>query len=477
MGLSEAAIGWIEARGLETELAVRLGFESYTTTDGGEAIRIPYFVGTEAVNHKHRRLDEKRFHQDKGATKCFWNYNVIVDQTLADQPLVITEGEFDALAAIQCGYIRAVSVPDGAPAQSIAEGEDTRKYEYLEHARSALRDCREIIIATDGDEPGQNLLNDLSIRIGKAKCKWVKYPQGCKDLNETLLRYGERGVHEVFRRAQWCHVDGVFRMSELPPYPIRQQYSTGFPWLEKHYRVRMGDFCVVTGKPGDGKSTWVNDLLCRMVDAHGWTVAIASFEQHPQADHRRALREWYCRMPVNLALDEDIERADEWIDRHFVFIVPGEDDLANLSWTLDKCAAAVIRHGARIVVIDPWNELDHDRPGDMSLTEYTGKAIKEFKRLARQMDVHVMVVAHPVKMGAGEKPGLYSISDSAHWANKPDVGIVIWKPSPESERAELRVVKSRYHDQIGVPGTVWMKYVPLLRRFEETYDPQQEQAA
>jgi len=469
--LTDPAIAFIEARGLSVELATRLGITSSVGSDGGSVLVFPFTVGGDVVNHKYRKLPKAGFYQDEGGQKTFWNFNAILDPTLASEPVIITEGEFDAMAALQCGYLRTVSVPDGAPAQEIG-AEESRKYGYLEHARSALKDCREIIICSDGDGPGQNLLNDLAIRLGKPRCKWVKYPKGCKDLNDVLLRYGERGVHETIRRAQWFRVDGVYRMSELPPYPDRQQYLTGFEWLNDHYRIRMGDFCVVTGRPGDGKSTWVNDLLCRTVDKHGWVVAVASFEQHPQADHRRALREWYCRCPLSIAPDFMVEEADKWIDEHFVFIVPDDDDLANLAWTLDKCAAAVIRHGVRIVVIDPWNELDHDRPHDMSLTEYTGKAIKEFKRLARSLDVHVIVVAHPTKLQANEKPGLYSISDSAHWANKPDIGIVLWKPSPESERAELRVVKSRYHDQIGRPGTVWMRYERGNRRFLESPPPE-----
>lgn len=478
MGLSPTAEAWISERGLDVEMAARLGLASSPTADGGEEIIFPYLVGSEVVNHKYRRLGEKRFRQDKDALKVFWNMNALLDPSLIGEPLIITEGEPDAMAAMQCGYQRTVSVPDGAPSQSIPEDEATRKYTYLDHARSALKECREVILATDGDGPGQALMNDLAIRIGKAKCKWVRYPKECKDLNDTLLRYGERGVHEVFRRAEWCRVDGVFRMSELPPYPTRQAFTTGFPWLDRHYRVRMGDFCVVTGRPGDGKSTWVNDLLCRLVTTHGWTVAVASFEQHPQADHRRALREWHCGCPLNdaagreIATPERVEAADAWIDRHFVFVVPSDDDLATLGWTLERCATAVVRFGARVVVIDPWNELDHDRPSDVSLTEYTGKAIKEFKRLARNLDVHVIVVAHPTKMAAGERPGLYSISDSAHWANKPDVGIVILKPSRESDRAELSVVKSRYHDQIGRPGSEWMEYRGFSRRFEHTSPPE-----
>lgn len=474
--MSDKAIAFIEARGLNVELAAKLGLSSYVADDGGLVLVFPYLVGGDEVNRKHRVLPKVRFFQDAGATKCFWNFNALLDPSLSSEPVIVTEGELDGMTALQCGYARTVSVPDGAPAVEVGEEEGSRKYSYLMHAAMALRDCREIILCVDGDGPGQNLLNDLAIRLGKARCKWVKYPKGCKDLNDVLMRYGERGVHETIRRAQWFRVDGVYRMSELPPYPDRAQYETGFDWLREHYRVRMGDFCVVTGRPGDGKSTWVNDLLCRMVDRHNWTVAIASFEQHPQADHRRALREWYCRMPLSLAPDFMVDEADKWIEAHFVFIVPDDDDLANLAWTLDKCAAAVIRHGVRIVVIDPWNELDHDRPSDLSLTEYTGKAIKEFKRLARSLDIHVIVVAHPTKLQANEKPGLYSISDSAHWANKPDVGIVLWKPSPESERAELRVVKSRYHDQIGRPGTVWMRYERGTRRFMESTNPQDEAA-
>lgn len=479
MQLSDNATTFLTDRGLDVEVALKLGLESSPSAGGGEDLIFPYLVGTETVNRKYRYLRQKGFRQDKGGVKCVWNFNVLLDPTLANEPVIITEGELDALAAIQLGYARTVSVPDGAPPQPLEddsperkdERERGRKYEYLEHAKSALKDVREIILATDGDEKGRYLAHDLSIRLGKARCKWVKYPVGCKDLNDTLLRYGERGVHEVFRRAEWCRVDGVYRMSELPPYPVRSRYSTGMDFLDDHYRIRMGDFAVVTGIPGDGKSTWVNDVLCRTATKHGWRVAVASFEQHPQSDHRRALRQWYldgCAQDQHDRFDpsgEQLSAADAWIDEHFVFIVPCDEDLANLDWTLEKCAAAVIRHGVRIIVIDPWNELDHDRPGDMSLTEYTGKAIKEFKRLARSLDVHVIVVAHPTKLTGGERPGLYSISDSAHWANKPDVGIVVYRPDRNGAAAEVHVVKSRYHDQIGRPGKVPVFYEAHRRKF------------
>jgi twinkle protein len=48
-----------------------------------------------------------------------------------------------------------------------------------------LADVREIILATDGDGPGVNLMNDLAIRLGKARCKFVRYPKETKDFNEA----------------------------------------------------------------------------------------------------------------------------------------------------------------------------------------------------------------------------------------------------------------------------------------------------
>lgn len=469
--LSTNAMAWIEGRSLDVELAGKLGLGTCAKANGGDELMIPYVVNGEVVNHKYRGLDGKAFRQDKGAVRCFWNYDALADETLASEPAIVTEGEIDAISAIQAGFPRTVSVPDGAPTQEIGDRE-SRAYAFLDHAKEALRGVKEVILATDGDQPGIALMNDLALRLGRARCKWVTYPKRpgsedrCKDLNEVLQAYGEAGIQAVINRAQWCRIDGLYRMSELRPVPERQALTTGFAFLDQHFKVRLGDFSVVTGIPGHGKSTWVNDWACRMVEQHGWTIAMASFEQHPQTDHRRALRQWFCGKASKYCSREELSAADAWIDQHFVFIVPSDEDLANLNWTLERMAAAVTQFGAKLVVIDPWNELDHDRPSNMSETEYTGVAIKQFKRLARNLDAHITVVAHPRKMLKDEAPGLYDISGSAHWANKPDVGIVISRDF-ESGLSQLDVVKSRYVDQIGRPGAVSMAFNAQTMRFTD----------
>jgi len=267
-------------------------------------------------------------------------------------------------------------------------------------------------------------------------------------------------VRETIRRAQWLRLDGVYRLSELPPAAPPVAHRTGIAGLDPHYRIRRGDFCVITGLPGHGKTSLVNEIACRMAQTHGWSTVFASFEQTPQIDHRRALRTFHAGKRERDMDPGELARADRWIDRHFAFVVAGEDDETNLLWTLERVSAAILRFEADLVVIDPWNEMDHSRPSDMTLTEYVGFAIRQFRKLARRHGVHVIVVAHPAKMQRGRDgtypvPGLYDISDSAHWSNKADVGIVVHRPSLiDDPGTAIRVVKSRYHSAIGVPGEV-----------------------
>jgi len=148
--------------------------------------------------------------------------------------------------------------------------------------------------------------------------------------------------------------------------------------------------------------------------------------------------------------------------------VGSDDEDVTVDWLLDRMEAAVCQRGAKILVIDPWNEMDHLRNRDESLTEYTGRAIKSFRRFARKFNVHLIIVAHPSKQqkdvdGGYKIPTLYDISDSSHWYNKADVGIVVHR---QNDQSIIRVAKSRYHDEIGTPGEVKANFHFERRRFE-----------
>lgn len=461
----------LEARGLDIELLDRLGVESCAQL-GRDTIAIPYLAGERVVGTKYRTIaGEKRFSQKEGSAQILYNRDCLADPTLESQPVIICEGEVDCWTALQCGFPRSVSVPAGAPKTEVGE-RASAKYGFIDDM-PAVSDSTIFILAADGDDPGSALRADLALRLGPRRCKWVRYPKGCKDLNDALQRYGERGVVETLNRAQWL-IGNVYRMGEIPPLAPAEPHESGFPGLDEHYRLRLGDLGVVTGIPSHGKSTFVGDLACRMASRYRWPVCFASLEQIPQLDHRRMLRSWYGGGLVNSLDEETLSRADRWIDEHFCFVVPDLDSDASLSWLMERFAAAAIRFGARLFILDPWNEIEHDRPADMTQTEYVGKAIRELKAFARRYEAHVIVVAHPAKMrrdpdGHYPIPSLYDISDSAHFYNKPDVGVVVHRKS--EDETLIRIAKSRYHDQIGKPGDISARYV-WQRATYEPYAPQ-----
>lgn len=487
----------LEARGLDVELASRLGVNG-AHRDGGELIQIDFRRGEEVVRRKFKRLVEvdgkpRYWQEPKGGAKLAWNEDALRDESLHGQPLVITEGELDALTAIQSGFLRTISVPDGAPPpgeRTAADLEASAKYDWLRELKPFLtrEAAPEIILATDGDENGAALLQDLSVQLGRFRCKFITYPKArdpeargrerLKDLNEVLQDYGQKGVIETLNRAQWIKVDGVHRMSELPPLPVPVIYEprpAQFGLFREHFKVRMGDFSVFTGTPGYGKTTFANDLFCGIARENDLTIAWASFEQEPQRDHKRNLRTWFIGLPEHQMDADQRAVADRWIDANHVFLVPSEDDDADLEWLLDKMEAAVVRFGASIIIIDPWNELEHSRRHGETETEYTGRAIRALKRFAKAFRVHICVIAHPTKSvkdadGKYKMPTLYDIAGSANWYNKADLGVIVHKDTLEYRDEPytlIKVQKSRYHEIIGVPGEVFMDFSRDTRSFEE----------
>jgi twinkle protein len=485
MTISDAMMQTLEARGIDVELVDRLGFTSARRGDG-EALVLPFVREGRVVRRKYRRFDtdEGKWSADKDGQRIAFNEDCLRDESLIGQPLIITEGELDAVVAIQAGFLRTISVPDGAPPpgdRSRDELEDSAKYAWVRDILPLLHKDRvsEIILATDGDDNGAALLQDLSILLGRYRCKFLTYPKArkdrgrerCKDLNEVLEDWGAKGVVETVGRAQWVRAEGVYRMSELPPLPPSVIYEPLFPLFRENFKCRLGDFSVFTGTPGFGKTSFANDLFCGIAMQNHLTVAWASFEQEPQRDHRRNLRSWFTgRREVDMTEGERAA-ADRWIDGQHLFLIPREDEDATLEWLLDKMELAVARYGARIIIIDPWNELEHCRRPDETETEYIGRAIRTLKRFAKAFRVHICVIAHPTKStkdgeGNYKMPTLYDIAGSAHWYNKADLGVIVHRETKDD--TIIKVQKSRYHEVIGVPGEVRMQFSRDERRFVET---------
>jgi twinkle protein len=166
--------------------------------------------------------------------------------------------------------------------------------------------------------------------------------------------------------------------------------------------------------------------------------------------------------------EAELRTALDWIGQHYVFIRTEIDTPPTVDWIVEKARAAVFRYGATGLVIDPYNEIEHRRPPQMTETEYVSQLLAKLKRFASNHGVHVWIVAHPTKMqpdrnGKMPVPTLYDVSGSANWLNKCDLGIVVHRDF-ETSQAEIHVQKVR-DNWIGQPGQVTLNYHRATGRY------------
>lgn len=275
----------------------------------------------------------------------------------------------------------------------------------------------------------------------------------------------------------------------------------GWPVLDDYYTVPKGQWSVVTGFAGSGKSTWLDNVFVNMAGRSKWKFLICSPENQPIQRHIAALMEIrvgrkfgkpnsrHPHIPASAYMTEDQHReAYAFVCEHFYFINPPDTE-----FTVDGIIALAAEvHDKHFpfdgMILDPYNEIEHKRAPGMSETDYVSTVIQKFRSFTRKLNIHFWFVAHPTKptrlavkfqqsdlTEQSRKPiyqraTLFDISGSAHWKSKCDFGIIVHRDMSDSSAASIiEIEKVRFREN-GTMGEVPMYYDYLCNRFVERYD-------
>jgi twinkle protein len=141
-----------------------------------------------------------------------------------------------------------------------------------------------------------------------------------------------------------------------------------------------------------------------------------------------------------------------------------EDQDFDLAWLHDAIEEAVTRHDCRIVVIDPWNEIEHIWDRQDTEAAYLNRALRRLKLLSRRYQIAIFVVTHPTREALHwskvEDADLYHINGGAVWRNKADLGVIVWAEDVKAPARDVKVAKSKDFDRMGRPGIVRMTFDP-----------------
>lgn len=252
---------------------------------------------------------------------------------------------------------------------------------------------------------------------------------------------------------------------------------TGWSSVDEFYTVGRGQWTVVTGAPGSGKSEWLDAMLVNLAEAGDWFFAVYSPENYPTVSHLVKLVEKRVRKPFGNGPTErmtvaEYEQGALWVLERFVWL---SADLATPEALIEK--ALQYAPGKKLgVVLDPWNTLEHQR-GGLNETDYISLVLTKVTHLARDSDAHVWLVVHPAKIqrnkdGTRPVPTPYDISGSAHWYNKADNIITVHRDQVNGgQDVEIHVQKVRFK-HLGRVGLATIKYDRVTGRYFEFGGPE-----
>ena len=449
-------------------------------------ICFPYFREGEIVNIKFRDA-RKNFKLVKDAELIFYNLGSIGER----KSVIIVEGEIDCLSLYETGYgveritdestgeikntpfceYVPISVPNGA-------SKGSQRLDYLDSCADWFAGLSEIIIATDNDEAGKMLKDELIRRLGVERCKTISYPieevvptenglkRRCKDFNEVLMYLGKDVVQNVINNAQSIPVDGVYYLEDIFESMLDNfrrgivlAPSTKFTEMDEYFRWKKGDITLCTGYGNHGKSFFMLQMMLIKSIHDDWKWAIFSPENYPANDFYDDIIEMYVGKWLKDMSEEEYIEACSFIDLHFFYVYPdNEHDISSIH---EKFRHLILKKGVDGVMIDPFNQLDSMQKAYQREDQYLSEILKDVKRFALLNNVVYVVIAHPKNPNhqAGQPlpvVDMYDIAGGAMWGNKSDQILSYYRPnfhvnknSPEVTIYVQKLKRKRTGGQLG----------------------------
>jgi len=432
-------------------------------------VSIPYFKDGDLVGVKYR-TNPKDWTAETGTEPIVYGYDDINGDVL-----IWVEGEFDKLAVEVAGFENCVSVPNGAKSTG-----------SLDNVSEKLKKIRSHIVAVDNDKDGSLLKNELIRRLNPAKCKIAKFPDGCKDANDVLVEHGAGILRRCIEDAVQVPINGIIKPSALIDSLIEKYnsedddgVSTGWNNVDKLYRVKTGQWTIITGIPNHGKSEFLDAMMINIIRKHKWKFGIFSPENYPIENHLAKMLRKVTDKPFGkryngtMTIDE-VREGVGVLNEHITFVSTDEDN-HNMDSLLKITEDLILSEGIKGMIIDPWNTIEHNRPNNVSETEYISSSLTKVTHLVRKYGIHIWIVAHPVKMRKLEKTGKYpvplpyDIAGSANWNNKCDNAITVHIDPQENEPSnavQIHVTKIRFREN-GQPGEAALFYDKRSGRYSE----------
>lgn len=397
------AVTYLESRGISKEVAER--YEITTQTENKNILVFPFFDEKGIMQFvKYRKTDFDKG-KDKNKEWCEADCKPILfgmKQCKDFTRLIVTEGQIDSLSVATAGINNAVSVPTGA-----------NGFTWLPYCWNWINQFEEVIVFGDFEKGKITLLNELSKRL-KTTVKHVKQEdyKDCKDANEILRKYGIEQIKTCVENAIRVPIKQIIDLSEVKdinPFDI-PKLATGIKQIDRllYGGLPLGGVVLISGKPGEGKSTLASQILINALEQGHKCFAYSG--ELPNYLFKSWI-DFQIAGPMHI-----IEHSNQWGDRNFKISDTNKTQIS--AWYKDKCYLydnsaidgdekeslvitvenVIMQYGVKVILLDNlMTAIDLEVNSGSDKYEKQSLFVKKLTRVALRHNILILLVAHKRK--------------------------------------------------------------------------------
>lgn len=464
----DAAIEYMKSRGIQEDIV-----RKYQITANENGIIVFPFLDEKGQMQfiKYRNPSPK---EGENKEWCEKNCKPILfgmnQCNLDNKILVITEGQIDSLSVAQAGIENAVSVPTGA-----------KGFTWVPYCWDWLHNFNKIIVFGDHEHGTITLYNELADRL-KYKVWHVRVEdyKDCKDANEILQKYGPAQIRACICDAEQLPINKAIPLNKVEnvnPFEL-EKLPIGIEYADKVLcgGLPFGQLILLTGKAGDGKSTFASQMLLSAIE-HGYKCFAYSGElpnylfkswiDFQAAGTKNTYPQWskwqYGDKKPMAIKEKALQKIVEWYkDRIWLYDNTNftEDDDDTLSALLEQ---VINQYGVRVILIDNlMTAMDLEKGLGPDKYEKQSLFVKKMARIALEYNVLIILVAHKRKDNGFTEVN-ESVSGSLDIINLASIVLSYERPSKKilendssitKDDRMLKITKNRLFGNIDTYGTV-----------------------
>ena len=289
----------------------------------------------------------------------------------------------------------------------------------------------------------------LSVRL----CDYL----GEKDANDILRKFGKQAIITAIENAEPLKLSNVKDLSTVKAVDVNElpKIKTNISSIDRLIGgLIMGQVILLTGKRGDGKSTFMSQLVCEALNqgesVFVYSGELADYHFKRWLDYQLAGSKHIIESqniygdPVYTLANDVVERINHWYaGRAYIYdnsyVPDGDNEFESITDTIES---VVRQYGVKLVCVDnlmtAMDVVDRQENLYLAQSNFVGK----LKKIAVRLNLAIILVAHPRKSN-GQDFSNDDVSGSSDITNKVDVVMSYKRDKTDEHDSLLSITKNR----------------------------------